>query len=489
MPSLVGESKLLQPEDMTKHHVEPSYDPVLASKGHYDGQFVIGLMTSGVYSLPSCALHPGEAEEVRLFSTQAAARYAGLRPCKICRPDRFYEAGNDEVALFNDLTHRVEATPQAFPDVRSLALQAELNSGQIEDFYRDHAHLAPMQWLTRVKVSNAARALIDKTDTIADIAMSSGFKNEAAFQSAFFEQMRMTPAAYRALDAKHGFSLSLPKGYRSIEVLAYQARDPESISERSEGNRIWKALNSREGAVVLELTIGEGAAEVRVHGKKKSSRAAVAKLHADALAMLGLVNDVGPFERSHPALVKPRRGLRVPLLPDGFDALCWGIIGQQINIRFASSLRREITALAGVQVEGMRTHPTPEALANLSHADLTTRRFSRSKAQYLLDAAQAVVSGTLKIDELPKGSAIAAESALTSQRGIGIWTARYVLMRRGFADIAPVGDSGLAAALQRLHRLPERPDSDQSARLMSLFTPNRSLATMHLWSSLADPQA
>jgi AraC family transcriptional regulator, regulatory protein of adaptative response / DNA-3-methyladenine glycosylase II len=472
---------------MTKRSVTPPHDPLLASKGHYDGQFVIGLMTSGVYSLPSCSLQPGATEEVRLFSTQAAARYAGLKPCRTCRPDRFYEGGNDEVALFNDLMHRVEATPQAFPDVHSLALQAGLTSERLDDFYRDHAHLTPVQWLTRVKVNGAARALVGSTDTIDDIATRSGFKNEAAFQSAFVEQMRMIPAAYRDLDAKHGFSLSLPKGYRSIEVLAYQARDPESISERSEGNRIWKALNTRDGAVVLELTIGDGTAHIGVHAKRKLSRRTVAKLHTDALAILGLTNDVGPFERSHAALVKPRRGLRVPLLPDGFDALCWGIIGQQINIRFASSLRREIIGLAGVQIDGMRTHPTPEALANLSPSDLTTRRFSRSKSQYLLDAAQAVANGSLKIEELPRGSAIAAESTLTSQRGIGIWTARYVLMRRGFADIAPVGDSGLATALQRLHRLPERPDSDQSARLMSLFTPNRSLATMHLWSSLAAP--
>ena len=78
------------------------------------------------------------------------------------------------------------------------------------------------------------------------------------------------------------------------------------------------------------------------------------------------------------------------------------------------------------------------------------------------------------------------EKALTAQRGIGIWTARYVLMRGGFADAAPVGDSALAAALQKLHKLPERPDTDQTARLMSAFAPHRSLATMHLWTYLKE---
>ena len=163
-----------------------------------------------------------------------------------------------------------------------------------------------------------------------------------------------------------------------------------------------------------------------------------------------------------------------------------GIIGQQINISFASSLRREMVLLAGEKIGDMRAHPTPEAVANIDIADLASRRYSRSKARYLVEAAQAVADRRLDIEALGEGSAIAAERALTAQRGIGIWTARYVLMRGGFADAAPVGDSALATALQRLHKLPERPDADGTARLMTAFAPHRSIATMHLWTYLRE---
>ena len=47
--------------------------------------------------------------------------------------------------------------------------------------------------------------------------------------------------------------------------------------------------------------------------------------------------------------------------------------------------------------------------------------------------------------------------------------------------------SALATALQRLHKLPARPDAGQTAELMRAFAPHRSLATMHLWNSLKDP--
>ena len=134
----------------------------------------------------------------------------------------------------------------------------------------------------------------------------------------------------------------------------------------------------------------------------------------------------------------------------------------------------------------MRAHPTPEAVANMSVAELNKRRFSRAKASYLIDAAAAVAKGKLDIEGLPQRSAVAAEKLLTAQRGIGVWTARYILLRGGFADAAPVGDSALATALQRLHNLAERPGQDEAERLMRPFSPHRSLATMHLWTYLKE---
>jgi 3-methyladenine DNA glycosylase/8-oxoguanine DNA glycosylase len=75
---------------------------------------------------------------------------------------------------------------------------------------------------------------------------------------------------------------------------------------------------------------------------------------------------------------------------------------------------------------------------------------------------------------------------LTGIHGIGTWTARYVMLRAGFADSAPVGDSALATALQRLHARDERPSHEDVARLMAEFSPHRSLATTHLWASLRE---
>src|SRR5580698_2159009 len=408
-----------------------SWDRTQARKGKFDGKFIIGVMTPGIYCLPSCAARPPKPQNVRLFTTEAEAKAAGLRACKRCRPDLYYKGENENVALFEGLAARVAGKPEEFADASALAKTAGVSLTKLGDLYRDHAHLAPVAWLRRMRVKRAAQELLTGRDKVAEIGFGAGFESESVFHRQFLNQMRMTPGAYRALDGAEVFMLQMPAGYRAKEILAYHARDPLSVSEKSDGNRIWKALHTVDGPAVIQISIEPGQAWVKVHASRKLGRDAMAALHAAALKVLALTNDVTQFEARHAAFVQNRRGLRMPLLPTGFDALCWGIIGQQINVKFATALRRDLVDLAGERIGDMRAHPTPERVADLDVSVLASRRYSRSKARYLVDAAQAVAGGMLEIENLAEGSALAAEKALTAQRGVGTWTARYVLMRGG----------------------------------------------------------
>jgi AraC family transcriptional regulator of adaptative response / DNA-3-methyladenine glycosylase II len=134
------------------------------------------------------------------------------------------------------------------------------------------------------------------------------------------------------------------------------------------------------------------------------------------------------------------------------------------------------------------THPAAQAVAALEPADLVRRQFSRRKAEYLVETARAVAAGDLPLEELARGPAPALERALLARRGIGPWTARYVMLRAcGLADCVPVGDAGLTAALERFYDLPERPGPEQTETLMLPFAPHRSFATTHLWTSRGGP--
>ena len=475
-------------------NIEPfSWDRAEAVAGRFDGRFLICVKTTGIYCLPSCRVRPPKAENVILLKTEAEAKAAGFRACKRCRPDLFYRGEDEDISLYEGLMARVRATPHEYPDVTALAQVCGVSQTKLGDLFRAHAHLTPAAWLRRARVQAAAQLLLEGEEKVVDVGFGAGFESESVFHRQFLALTRMTPGAYRALKATSVWLLHLPPGYRAQEILAYHGRDPESPCERVEGKRLFKALLTPDGTVVLEIEFGTEGAWCRVHAAAKMGPQSMAQLHHASLRMLGLLGDVTGFEARairdarFAGIVARRRGLRVPLTANNFDALCWAIIGQQINVKFAASLRREILNLAGEAAEGgMRTHPRPERVADLAPAFLAERRFSRSKAQYLIGAAREVAEGRLEIEGLTDSSAGAADKTLKAVHGIGTWTARYVMLRAGFADSAPVGDAALAAALQRTYALDARPSHEETERMMGAFSPHRSLATAHLWTSLKE---
>jgi AraC family transcriptional regulator of adaptative response / DNA-3-methyladenine glycosylase II len=469
-----------------------SWDRAEARAGKFNGKFLIGVLTTGIYCLPSCTARQPKPENVRIVRTEGEAKALGLRACKRCRPDLFYRGEDEDISLFEGLAVRVRADPHEFADAPELAKAAGVSLTKLGDLFREHTHLAPAAWLRRERVRAASRQLLDTPDRVVEVGYDVGFESESVFHRQFLALTRMTPGGYRAMNGASVFLLHLPGGYRAQEIFAYHARNPESLTERVDSNRIFKALLTPQGPVALELSLESEGAWARVHGIERMSRETAAQLHRAALKMLGLSNEVTTFETRMAKdaklanLFNKRRGLRVPVIPTGFDGLCWAIIGQQINVKFAASLRREILKLAGEKIGDMRTHPTPEKVVDIGAARLTKLRYSRSKAEYLIGAAKEVAEGRLDIEYLPDGSALAAEQKLTAVRGIGRWTARYAMLRGGFADVAPAGDSALATVLQRVHKLNERPDADRTEQLMETFAPHRSLATAHLWASYRD---
>ena len=77
-------AETMTPEAMTD---DDRWASVLRRDRALDGRFVTGVLTTGIYCRPSCAARHPARGNVRFFADGAAAREAGLRPCKRCLPD------------------------------------------------------------------------------------------------------------------------------------------------------------------------------------------------------------------------------------------------------------------------------------------------------------------------------------------------------------------------------------------------------------------
>src|ERR1044071_3841577 len=115
------------------------YARLLESDASCNGRFFSGVLTSGIYCLPSCKARKPKPGNVRFFPTCEAARAAGLRPCKTCHPDDF-ERGGAVVA-------ELRADPAAFPDTRSVVRRLGFGATRTVELFRQHYHATPSDLL------------------------------------------------------------------------------------------------------------------------------------------------------------------------------------------------------------------------------------------------------------------------------------------------------------------------------------------------------
>ena len=284
--------------------------------------------------------------------------------------------------------------------------------------------------------------------------------------------------------------IALPDGYRSSDVTAFHGRDAEGVAEQVSEGRIRKGVVLDGVAVVIDIALSPTEARIAIDADKALTPRAEAMLDDALLNILGLRIDPAPFLKaaaSDPLLgdaVRRNAGLRIVQSATIFEALTWAIIGQQINLQFAIALRRTFILQAGRQhSSGLWCYPEADAVAKLSADDLTTRKFSRSKADTLLRLAQLVDSGALSLERTDDIEA--ASAALLAVKGIGPWTVNYALLRGyGYPDCSLHGDVAIRAALQRLLGEASKPDMARTEALLAQYKPHRTMAAAHLWATL-----
>jgi AraC family transcriptional regulator of adaptative response / DNA-3-methyladenine glycosylase II len=464
------------------------YSRFLASDPAWNGRFFTGVLTTGIYCLPSCKARKPKPQNVRFFPSCDAAREAGLRPCLKCHPDDYAKGADPVLESIETLVAEVRGDPAAFKDARSVVRRSGYGITRCFELFRQHYHTTPADLLLRARIETARRLLVNGKAPIIDVAAEAGFESLSAFHEHFRSFNGMTASDYRALASAAEFTVDLPAGYPLAHLLRSLGRDPHSVTERMVGTMYQTSADLAGVPAVMRINFQSGNAEVSLEGVSTQGTEQGVAAHRLVVGILGLEQDAPAFARlarrlGVGRLVAGRLGLRLVRTPSVWDGLLWSIIGQQINLAFACTLKRRLIENTGTALPGgLYTLPTPAAVARLEPEDLRPWQFSRKKAEYLIGAARLIAEGKLDLAVLPSLSATRAERALLAVHGLGPWSVNYVMMRSlGFADCVPLGDTGVTSGLQTLFKLEQRPDVDATKRLMNVFSPHRSLATAHLW--------
>jgi AraC family transcriptional regulator, regulatory protein of adaptative response / DNA-3-methyladenine glycosylase II len=458
------------------------YGRLLAGDATWNGRFFTGVLTTGIYCLPSCKARKPKSENVRFFPNCEAAREAGLRACKKCHPDDYARGADPVLETIETVVDQIRRSPADFKDAKAVVRRTGFGTTRAFELFRQHYHSTPADLLLRARLQQVKQALIQTKSSVTDVAFATGFEGLSAFHDNFQRLNGLTPNDYRSLPIKTHFKVTLPAEYPLGYLRRALGRDAQSVSEKLVGDTYTTAVQFLQGPAVIELKLAPSAIAVT------APAGCGLEAHQLVIGLLGLDQEAGAFSRlawklGLARLVAGRPELRISQTHSIYDGLLWSIIGQQINLPFACLLKRRLFELTGTPIgDGLFAPPLPSAVAALKSPDLLPLQFSRQKADYVVSISRLVADGKLDLAAIRTMSATRIERTLLAVRGLGPWSVNYLMMRAlGLADCVPYGDTGVTSGLQSLLKLDLRPDIDTTRRLMAVFSPYRSLATAHLW--------
>ena len=452
------------------------YAALAARDARFDGQFIAGVRTTGIYCRPSCPAVTPKPGNVAFYRTAAAAHEAGLRACKRCQPDAV--PGSPDWNLRDDLASRamrlVHDGVVERDGVAGLAARLGYTPRHVSRVLRDELGAGPLA-LARAHRAQTARSLLGATDLpIADIAFAAGFGSLRQFNDTIAAVYRATPSELRAL-ARRGAPLPAEGGAITLRLPARAPFDAAGLFrfladhaipgfEEGDDTRFARPVRLPGGPATLEVTPSPGGvlltARLAALADLPALTARVRRmldLDADSVAIdahLGRDPDLAPLVRAVP-------GIRIAGSADPEEALFRTLVGQQISVAAARTVLGRIVAHFG-------GFPTAAQLAERGGEVL---RGPAARVAAIRTVAGVVAAGDLPLH--PATPVAELRARLLALPGVGPWTSEYLAMRAlGHPDAFPATDLVLVQSARALGIAPSpRPG----------WAPWRSYAALHLW--------
>ena len=479
---------------------EHRYRAVRGRDARFDGWFYVAVTSTGIYCRPSCPAVTPRRDNVRFFSTAAAAQYAGFRACKRCRPDAV--PGSPEWDARADLVARaMRLISDGIVDregVAGLARRLCYTERHLNRLLAADVGAGPLA-LARARRAHTARLLIETTNLpITEVAFAAGFASIRQFNDTIREVFAATPRELRRGSGQRGggvpgeIPLRLPfrMPFDAKGMLHFLGTRAVAGVEAFDGETYRRTLRLPHGAGTVALS--DGGDHVRCVlrlGDLKDFGTAVQRcrglldLDADPVA----VADTLGSDSLLGALVCRSPGRRVPGSVDGAELAFRAVLGQRVSVAGASTLAGRLVARCGeslpepLATEGDElTHLFPEPRA-VAGAALDGLGVPGARCETLRGLARVLDGGGISLD--PGSEREEVEGRLLALRGIGPWSASYVAMRAlGDPDAFLPSDLGVRRAIERLGHAG---DPRSVTALAERWRPWRAYATQHLWASLA----
>ncbi|MCZ6657087.1 MAG: helix-turn-helix domain-containing protein [Gammaproteobacteria bacterium] len=402
----------------------------LSRDPRFDGRFVVGVLTTGIYCRPVCPARPPAKHNVRYYATPAAAQDAGFRPCLRCRPEaarRLPEWTVSSQTVVKGL-RLIDAGFLNDHSVGEMAERLNLSSRQLNRVFSSEVGATPASLGSAHRLQLAKRLIDHGGMSLANVAMQAGYGSVRRFNDAIKATFGRPPSTLRrhrqrASDEPLELHLAVRQPYNASWVFGFLAKRALAGLEVVDGLKYYRCLTGADGAPLWLEVRWQGDALVAaipvglqhdMSGLLQRIRR-VFDLDADSSvidAHLGEDPDLSPWVREAP-------GLRVPGAWDGFETAVRAVLGQQVSVARATTLADLLIARYGAGA-----FPDPEALARADPAEIG---MPRKRGAAISRLAREVSAGRLQLDECVDSDTL--RTSLCRIEGIGPWTASYIALR------------------------------------------------------------
>lgn len=479
----------------------------LSRDARFDGQFYIGVKTTGIYCRPICPANSPKRENISFYQTAAAAGEAGFRPCLRCRP---------ECAPGTPAWHGTSTTVRrglkliangALDDgtVEQLAERLGVTSRHLRRLFSQHIGASPIS-VAHTQRLHFAKRLIDQTRLrLQDIAIASGYGSVRRFNDAFKSTYGRSPRELR----QRGQQDAVLSGSKALTVrlLYRQPFDWQKILSFMQGRAIPGVesvcddtysrtvnVDGRDGVVQVQHDTDTASLTLSTHGIDTLALFSVVQRFRDIFDLDAPVAEITELLSRDPTLknsLATNAGIRVPGAWNGFELTVRAILGQQVSVKAATTLSGRIVDQYGETLDpdlasqfsecGLsRLFPTPQRLMRARFNDMG---IVGARIETIRRIARAVVDGDLDFESAQDPEAFC--ESLTEIKGIGAWTAQYVSMRAlKNPDAFPDSDLGLLRAFDTPGR--DRITPATLSALAEHWRPWRAYAALLLWNLTPD---
>jgi AraC family transcriptional regulator of adaptative response/methylated-DNA-[protein]-cysteine methyltransferase len=164
---------------------------MLAKDRRFDGTFVTGVHSTGIYCRPSCPARPPRRENVSFYATPGDAEAAGLRPCLRCRPD---DVSRDEAAVAEAIGLLRDAEENL--SLERLAAATGYSPAHFQRVFKRAVGLSPAAFARALRIERASESL-SAGERVTDAVYDAGFGAPSRFYEAANDRLGMTPSAWR----------------------------------------------------------------------------------------------------------------------------------------------------------------------------------------------------------------------------------------------------------------------------------------------------